>query len=63
MDLCWDCGARLKNPIRKYCPSCQYEREKKREAEEKKRRRKEWRKCVRKISGELVASRQYARRR
>ncbi|NVM22851.1 MAG: hypothetical protein HWN68_13850 [Desulfobacterales bacterium] len=22
MDLCWDCGKRLKNPIRKYCAKC-----------------------------------------
>lgn len=38
MDMCWDCGKRLKNFIRKYCPSCQYEREKKREAREAKER-------------------------
>lgn len=36
-DYCEDCGAKLRNYIRRFCPSCQYERMKKREAKEAKR--------------------------
>lgn len=38
MDMCWDCGKRLKNPIRKYCAKCWDKRLMKREVREAKER-------------------------
>ena len=35
MDNCWDCGAKLKNPIRKYCAKCWDKRMVERERQER----------------------------